>query len=135
MATFNDAQDVHDTIGAFLEQITKDEDLRPKWVAANTAFHVVYTEPNAEMVIDCTVDPPVVSMGSEQADVCEIELQMSADDGHRFWLGELNMTLALAKGKVKVKGPVSKMMKLLPAMRPAFPKYRSFLAERGIGEA
>ena len=135
MATFKDAQDVHDTIGAFLEQITKDEDLRPKWAAANTAFHVVYTEPNADMVIDCMVDPPVVSMGSEQAAVCEIELQMSADDGHRFWLGELNMTLALAKGKVKVKGPVSKMMKLLPAMRPAFPKYRAFLAERGIGEA
>jgi hypothetical protein len=41
------------------------------------------------------------------------------------------MALALAKGKVKVKGPISKIMKLLPAMRPAFPKYKVFLDERG----
>ena len=44
--------------------------------------------------------------------------------------GKLNMALALAKGKVKVQGPISKIMKLLPAMRPAFPKYKAFLDEK-----
>jgi hypothetical protein len=43
----------------------------------------------------------------------------------------MNMALALAKSKVKVSGPISKIMKLLPAMRPAFPKYKVFLEERG----
>jgi hypothetical protein len=41
------------------------------------------------------------------------------------------MTIAMAKGQVKAKGPVSKMMKLLPAMRPAFPRYTEFLKEQG----
>ena len=61
----------------------------------------------------------------------EITLEMAADDGHQFWLGNLNMALALAKSRVKVSGPISKIMKLLPAMRPAFPKYKAFLEERG----
>ena len=56
---------------------------------------------------------------------------MAADDGHKFWLGKLNMTIAMAKGQVKAKGPVSKMMKLLPAMRPAFPRYTDFLKANG----
>jgi hypothetical protein len=135
VATFADAQQVYDTIGAFLEQITKDEDLRPKFVAADTSFHVVYSDPDCDMLVDCTIDPPVVTMAPGEVK-SEIELAMAADDGHQFWLGNLNMALALAKNKVKVKGPISKIMKLLPAMRPAFPKYKAFIAERGdIGGA
>ena len=130
MATFANAQQVYDTIGAFLEQITKDEDLRPKFVAADTSFHVVYSDPDCDMLVDCTIDPPVVTMAPGEVK-SEIELAMAADDGHEFWLGNLNMALALAKNKVKVKGPISKIMKLLPAMRPAFPKYKAFIAERG----
>jgi len=130
VATFADAQQVYDTIGAFLEQITKDEDLRPKFVAADTSFHVVYSDPDCDMLVDCTIDPPVVTMAPGEVK-SEIELAMAADDGHEFWMGNLNMALALAKNKVKVKGPISKIMKLLPAMRPAFPKYKAFLAERG----
>lgn len=130
MATFANAQQVYDTIGAFLEQITKDEDLRPKFVAADTSFHVVYSDPDCDMLVDCTIDPPVVTMAPGEVQ-SEIELAMAADDGHQFWLGNLNMALALAKNKVKVKGPISKIMKLLPAMRPAFPKYKAFIAERG----
>jgi hypothetical protein len=134
MPTFASDRDVYDTIGAFLEEVTKDPVLRPKFVASNTSFHVVYDDPASDMVVDCTQDPPVVTMGVGDAADTEIELRMTADDGHQFWLGKLNMTLALAKGKVKVKGPISKIMKLLPAMRPAFPKYRAFLETHGHGE-
>jgi putative sterol carrier protein len=129
VSTFNTAEDVYATIGAFLQEITQDPTMRPKFVAAATSFRVTYTDPAAVMVVDCTQDPPVVTLGD--ADMpAEIDLAMSADDGHSFWMGTLNMTIALAKKKVRVSGPMSKMMKLLPAMRPAFPKYREFVAER-----
>jgi putative sterol carrier protein len=82
------------------------------------------------MLVDATVDPPTVVMDPGPTEA-EIQLEMAADDGHAFWMGELNMALALAKGKVKVQGPISKIMKLLPAMRPAFPKYKAFLDEKG----
>ena len=131
MATFANAQQVYDTIGLFLDQITKDPDLGPKFVAADTSFLVKYTDPECTMLVDATSDPPVVTMNPDPATETEITLEMAADDGHQFWLGNLNMALALAKSKVKVTGPISKIMKLLPAMRPAFPKYKAFLNERG----
>jgi putative sterol carrier protein len=131
MATFANAQQVYDTIGLFLDQITKDPELGPKFVAADTSFLVQYSDPECSMLVDATVDPPVVTMNPDPALETEISLAMAADDGHDFWMGNLNMALALAKGKVKVTGPISKIMKLLPAMRPAFPKYKAFLEERG----
>jgi hypothetical protein len=129
MATFKDSRQVYETIGAFLTQIATDAEFRPKFAAAQLRFLVHYTEPDCDILMDCTVDPPVVSCGAT-ADA-EIKLTMSADDGHLFWLGKLNMPLALAKSKVKVEGPVSKMMKLLPAIRPAFPRYQAFLEQQG----
>jgi putative sterol carrier protein len=131
MATFANAQQVYDTIGLFLDQITKDPELGPKFVAADTSFLVQYTDPDCTMLVDATIDPPVVTMNPDPATETEISLAMAADDGHDFWMGNLNMALALAKGKVKVTGPISQIMKLLPAMRPAFPKYKAFLEERG----
>lgn len=133
MATFTTEQEVYDVIGEFLTEVTKDPELRPKFVNADTTFHVIYDDPSAEMFVDCTVDPPQVITGPPDRDA-EIELRMAADDGHLFWLGKLNMTVALAKGRVKVKGPISKILKLLPAMRPAFPKYKVFLQSHGHGE-
>jgi putative sterol carrier protein len=131
MATFSDADEVYKTVGAFLEDITGSDDIGPKFGASNTSFHIHYSDPTADMLVDCTGDKPEVKCGEGVGDGAEIQLSMSADDGHKFWLGKLNMTIAMAKGQVKAKGPVSKMMKLLPAMRPAFPRYSEFLKENG----
>ena len=128
---FASADEVGKVIGAFMEQITNDPELRPKFVAAGTSFLVQYTDPGGGILVDCTVDPPRVEINPPEGTDAEIRLAMSADDGHRFWLGELNMTVALAKKKVKVSGTLAKMMKLLPAMRPAFPRYRVYLEENG----
>jgi putative sterol carrier protein len=131
MATFTDADDVYKTVGAFLEHITQSDDLGHKFAASQTTFHIHYSDPTADMLVDCTKFPPQMKYGEGVGEGAEIQLTMAADDGHKFWLGKLNLTIAMAKGQVKAKGPISKMMKLLPAMRPAFPRYAEFLKENG----
>ena len=100
-------------------------------MAADTSFLVRYTDPASTILVDATLDPPVVTTNPHPQTATEITLDMSADDGHAFWMGNLNMAIALAKGRVKVSGPIAKIMKLLPAMKPAFPKYKAFIEERG----
>jgi putative sterol carrier protein len=95
---------------------------------------VTYTDPEARTLVDCTVDPPRVVNDPPDDAEAEISLKMSADDAHRFWQGKLNMTVALAKKQVQVAGPMGKMLKLLPAMRPAFPRYREFLEANGFSD-
>ena len=130
MATFSDAQEVYDVLGTFLDEITKAPDLRSKFASANTSFLVNQSDPDCQILVDCTTDPPRVVCGPV-GETAEIEMFMTADDGHRFWQGKLNATIALAKKQIKVKGPLSKLMKLLPAVQPAFPRYRTFLEQQG----
>jgi putative sterol carrier protein len=58
-------------------------------------------------------------------------MTMESDTAHRFWLGKVNVTVALARGQIKAKGPVTKILKLIPLVRPAFPRYRAMLEEAG----
>jgi putative sterol carrier protein len=134
MATFQSADELHSTLGAFLAEITMAPDMRPKFTAADTSFLVSYTDPEARTLVDCTQDPPRVVNDPPADAAAEINLKMSADDAHRFWQGKLNMTVALAKKQVQVSGPMGKMLKLLPAMRPAFPRYREFLEANGFSD-
>jgi putative sterol carrier protein len=131
MPIFQSPDDVYKTMGVFLEEITRAPDMRPKFTSADTSFLVAYTDPACRILVDCTQDPPVVTTDPPDDAAAEIRLGMSADDAHRFWQGKLNMTVALAKKQVQVAGPMAKMMKLLPALRPAFPRYVEFLRANG----
>ncbi|GFG72027.1 SCP2 sterol-binding domain-containing protein [Mycolicibacter senuensis] len=132
MAEFESAAQLQDLVTPFLQGLVADPELRPKFVAGNTSFQVQYTDPDEVFMLDCTVDPPVVSHGQEASGQdAEVRLTMSADDAHRFWLGKLNVPMAIARRKVKVEGQVSKLLKLLPAITPAFDRYRDYVGDRG----
>lgn len=132
MGTFATADELTEFAAPFLRKIVADPDLRPKFVAGDTSFKVQYTKPDALFLLDCTVDPPAVYAGEEaETRESELKLSMSADDGHKFWLGSLNVPMALARRKVKVEGPVGKLLKLLPAITPAFEQYQAYAAGKG----
>ena len=134
MPTFKDSAELYAVQGAFLDAVTKDPDLRAKFVGANTSFLVNYTDPDARILVDCTQDPPVVTTDVPADTKAEIALRMGADEGHKFWLGQLNMTAAMARRKVSITGSMGKAMKLLPAMKPAFPRYKAYLQANGFAD-
>jgi hypothetical protein len=61
----------------------------------------------------------------------EVVLQLDADMAHRFWLGELNPAVALAKGEIRTRGPVSKVLGLVPLVKPGYTRYRTQLEAAG----
>src|SRR5205823_14180325 len=69
-----------------------------------------------------------VDLGATDMDP-EIVMVMDADTAHKFWLGKVNVTMALARGQMKAKGPVAKILKLVPLVKPVFPRYQKMLEE------
>lgn len=133
MPLFSSQQEAEQVLSEFLEHITSDPELRPKFVAAATSFRANYHDPDCFVSLATTVDPSAVKTGEEaKAEEVDVNMFMSAEDGHKFWLGQLNLPMALARKKVRVEGQIPKLLKLLPAMQPAFGMYRTFLKERGM---
>ena len=58
-------------------------------------------------------------------------MSMAADTAHRFFLGHVNVTVALARGEIRARGPVAKILKLVPLVKPFFPRYEALLEAQG----
>lgn len=135
MPVFSSAEEAEKVYLAFFEHITTHPELRPKFVEAGSSFRANYTDPDSAVSIDASTDPPQVKVGDEaRAATVDVQLFMTADDGHKFWCGELNIPMAMARRKVKIEGSVGTLLKLLPAMQPAFGMYQEFLVSLGMAD-
>lgn len=133
MTYFTSSEQLYDVFTGFMKDIAADPQLGPKFVNSKTAFRINYTEPDASILVDCTHDPIQIVEGPSDVKP-DVELTMKADNGHMFWMGKLKITTAITRRKVKVAGQVTKMMNLLPALDPAFARYRSYLSEKGYDD-
>jgi len=129
VAYFKDADEVYRYIGRLFEQLAEDEELAPKFRKANTIVQYQYRDPESRITVrlqegeDGQVDCGETTMEPE------VVMTMDADTAHRFWLGKVNVTVALARGQMKARGPVAKILKLVPLTKPIFPRYRAILEE------
>ena len=131
MAYFKDADEVYKYIGKLFEQLAEDEELAPKFRKANTIVQYQYREPESRITVKLIEgEDGQVDFGDTVLEP-EVVMTMDADTAHRFWLGEVNVTVALARGQMKAKGPVAKILKLVPLVKPVFPRYRRQLEEAG----
>jgi putative sterol carrier protein len=131
LAYFKDAQDVYETLGKLFQDLATDDELAPKFRQANTIVRYSYSEPDSVITVRLQEGQPgEVDFGDSDMDP-EVTMSMEADTAHRFWLGEVNVTVALARGQIKAKGPVAKILKLVPLTKPVFPRYKAQLARQG----
>ena len=62
---------------------------------------------------------------------CGVEhSRQKVDIADRYWRGKYNMAVGMAKGEVKSKGPVSKVLKLVPLTKPLFPVYLDLVKQK-----
>ena len=130
MPVFKDDQEVYQYIGRLFQDLTDDPELSPKFRRADTIVQYKYTNPESQITVKMKDgEEGKVDFGPTEMQP-EIVMSMEADTAHRFWLGKVNVTMALAKGQMKAKGPVAKILKLVPLVKPVFPLYQKMLEEQ-----
>ena len=131
MAYFKDADEVYEFIGKLFQDLNEDEELSPKFKMANTIVQYRYSDPESQITVKMIDgEEGRVDLGDSDLDP-EVVMTMTADTAHEFWLGNVNVTVALARGRIRAKGPVAKILKLVPLVKPVFPRYRAMLEEKG----
>jgi hypothetical protein len=65
----------------------------------------------------------------------EVKLYMTADDLAAFWSGQLHAAIAITDGRIGYRGPVRKVLRVLPIVRRQSARFADELQQRsGAGE-
>ena len=131
MPYFKDANEVYQFIGKLFQDLAADDELGPKFRKADTIVQYRYRNPESQITVKMIDgEEPLVDFGETRMQP-EVVMTMEADTAHRFWLGKVNVTVALARGQMRARGPVAKILKLVPLVKPVFPRYRAMLEAAG----
>jgi putative sterol carrier protein len=130
MSTFKDAEEVYAYLGRMFEIAVNDPQFINATKGGDLVVRLTMTDPASTLVIDFPGQKVTCGEAAEGAP-STVELKMSADNSHKFWLGKLNLTLAMAQGKAKMTGSRTKALKLLPLTKPLFAKYEELLRDAG----
>ena len=131
MAYFADENEVYEYIGGTLRGLFADPELAEKLHRADTTLQYRIHDPEATITVAAPLHGDAqVDCGPSDLEP-EVIMEMQADIAHRFWLGEVNVTVALARGQITAAGPVPKILTLIPLLKPTFPRYRARLEAAG----
>ena len=133
MGLFESSEKFEEVLGGFFRQLANTPSIADKLLASKLIIRFRYTDPDLVLLVDCSGDTIDVRPGDTETEA-EVEMSMSADIAHKFWFGKVNLMAALTRRQMVAKGPIPKIMKLLPAIKPAYAIYPTYLQENGYGQ-
>ena len=128
MPIFKDTQKMYDVLGELFETLMKDESMYQKYIDSKITIKFIIHNPEGFLWV-----------GNDGKIVCgeadykpTIQMILDGDTCHKFWLQQVKLPVALAKGLIKAKGPMPKVLKLLPLLKPAYAAYPDIAKKHGI---
>jgi len=125
MAVFGGPDDVDRLIGGMFRLAGDHPHIGPALASAASVLRLELSEPSCCMTLELV--PPIrVNFGACDT-VPDITLRLAADRLHYFWRGEYDLREGIADGQVECLGRLSRVLKVLPHVKPLFPLYRAMV--------
>jgi hypothetical protein len=114
--------------------MSTDPDMGPKLRDAETPQRFEF--PDVDMVVNLTFATEVADgqhLRWEWSDDVGwdplVQMKMDSDVANRYFQGEENIALAIARRRVRTSGDVKRALTLVPITKGVFPKYKELLEE------
>ncbi|MCU0493015.1 MAG: hypothetical protein MUD01_15610 [Chloroflexaceae bacterium] len=137
MTVFKDAAELRQYVGVLYDRAKADQRIAPKIRDSRMVIQFRYSEPEGIVTINASAPPTQpdalfdVLWGDDTGLKPDVEMSMKADIAHQFWHGKINLMAALTRRQIIAKGPIPKILKLLPAVEPMYEMYPRILKEMG----
>ena len=128
MPVFKDTNQMYEVLGELWRTLLENPEFGPKLMDSGITIKYVMSEPDGHIWIG----EDKLLLGNEADRDAIVTMELSGDTAHKFWLKQINLPTALASKKIKSKGPVPKVLKLLPLLKPAYEMYPGICDKYGI---
>jgi len=138
MPYFKDSRECDELLGGFFRKTSKgvadgDEVLvhiQRKLAEINLIVKFVWRDPEITVTLDFTQEPFGVYINDDTV-TPTATFTLTSDVAHKFWHGQVNLAKALTTKTIVARGPIPKILKLLPVIKPLYARYPLHLKEEG----
>jgi putative sterol carrier protein len=127
MAVFKDTTYLYEVLGGFWKDLYERPEFSGSLKEADVQIKFEISEPSATLWIG----PDGVEFG-DQPLKADVTMSLAGDVCHAFWMKDLSLPVALAMRKIKSRGDIAKIMKLLPVLKPAYEMYPQYMKKFNI---
>ena len=131
MKPFRDKEEMVKVLSSLWERILSDKEIVDSVASVKILAKFRIKEPDADLYIDTRGDKPTYFWDPDKPEDPDVEMILSSETSHRFWMEDLSVPMAIAGRKIIAKGSIQKALKLMPALKPAFALYPVVLKEFG----
>jgi len=129
MAIFENGAKMKEIFGEIWTDMINNTDFGKELKEAGITIGFVVNDPDLVMYVD--ENGPIFDEEAEKKTPV-VTMKMAGDTVHSFWLKKLNVPKALALRQIKAKGPVNKVLKILPLLKPGQEKYPSYCKNHNL---
>lgn len=129
MPVFANSAVMEAMFGEVWKKMVHETDFGPRLKESNITLLFIIEDPDVVMYVD--ENGPVFG-DKAKAQTPVVTLRMSGDNVHQFWLNRLNVPKALALRQIKAKGPVGKVLQILPLLKPGKALYPDYCTRYGL---
>jgi len=138
MPYFKDSNECDAILGGFFRKMSEavasgDKvlvEIQNKLAQIDLIVKFVWRDPVLTVTLDFTKDPFAVHINDDDI-TPTATFTLTADVAHKFWHGQVNLAKALTTKTIVARGPIPKILKLLPVIKPLYTRYPLHLKEIG----
>lgn len=138
MPYFKDSDECNRMLGGFFRKMSEgvtagDKELveiQRKLSEIKLIVKFVWSEPVLTVTLDFTRNPFAVHINDDTV-TPTATFTLKADVAHKFWHGQVGLAKALTTKTIVARGPIPKILQLLPVIKPLYLKYPAYLKEIG----
>ena len=122
MSVFETAEELYVCIGGLFERMKSQAEVQEELASLKLTVRFTYTEPEASITLTAHNGEGAIHYG-ECSEKPDVELAMTGDVAHHFWMGEINVMGAITKRQIVPTGSLSKIMALTPLIKAGIKIY------------
>ncbi len=129
MAIFQDRETAQKLFDDFWNRLIKEEGLGEK--LREHEISILFEIKDLQMTMFVDENGPVFG-DQAKAKKAVVTMKMSGDMVHKYWLDKVNIPMALTTRKIKARGPVNKVLQILPLFKTGKQLYPEYCREYGL---
>ena len=122
MPVFEKPDQLYGCIGGLLNKMGADPVVLAELQSLKLKVKFTFHDPESSIFLTVENGAHSIYYG-ETNQKPDIQLAMSGDIAHYFWMGEVNVMQAITKQQIVASGPLGRIMKLVPLIKASIKLY------------